>query len=65
MTDKKKSFFGRPFCLLCLAAAQNIAHAAHTLYRLGELHVKAGYVSNPSSRVARLAGTPSHHAKRL
>ena len=41
----EKSFFGRPFCLLLLAAAQKIAHAAHSLSRLGELHVKAGYVS--------------------
>jgi len=35
MSDKKykfaaKSFFGRPFCLLCVAAAQKIAHAALT-----------------------------------
>ena len=30
---------------LCLAAAQNIAHAAHSLSRLGELHVKVCYVS--------------------
>jgi len=37
-------FFGRPFCL-CLAAAQKIAHAAHSPSRLGELHVKAGFVS--------------------
>ena len=28
----------------CLAAAQEITHAAHSLSRLGELHVKAGYV---------------------
>ena len=34
---------GRP--LLCLAAAQKITHAAHSLSRLGEFHVKAGYVS--------------------
>ena len=40
-----KSFFGQPFCLFWLAAAQKIAHAAHSLSRLGELHVKAGYVS--------------------
>ena len=40
-----KSFLGRPLCLLCLAAAQKITHAAHSLSRLGELHVKAGYVS--------------------
>ena len=39
----EKRFFGRPFCLLCLAAAQKITHAAHSLSRLGELHVKAGY----------------------
>ena len=41
----KKSFLGRPLCLLCLAAAQKITHAAHSLSRLGELHVKEGYVS--------------------
>ena len=41
----EKSFLGRPFCLLCLAAAQQITHAAHSLSRLGELLVKAGYVS--------------------
>ena len=35
----------RQFCLFCLATAQKIAHAAHSLSRLGELHVKAGYVS--------------------
>ena len=40
-----KSFFGQPFCLFWLAATQKIAHAAHSLSRLGELHVKAGYVS--------------------
>ena len=39
------SCLGRPLCLLCLAAAQEITHAAHSLSRLGELHVKAGYVS--------------------
>ena len=41
----KKSFLGRPLRLLCLAAAQEIAHAAHSLSRLGELHVKASYIS--------------------
>ena len=41
----EKSFLDRPFCLLCLAAAQEITHAVHSLSRLGELHVKAGYVS--------------------
>ena len=40
-----KSFFGRPFCLLCLASAQKITHAAHSLSQLGELPGKAGYVS--------------------
>ena len=40
------SLFGRPFCLLCLAGSQKIAHAAHSLSRLGELHAMAGYVSN-------------------
>ena len=55
-----KSFLGRPLCLLCLAAAQKITHAAHSLSRLGELYVKAGYICfNPSSRVARLGGAPS------
>ena len=39
-----ESLLGRPLCLLCLAAAQMIAHAAHSLSWLGELHVKAGYV---------------------
>ena len=35
----------RPFCLLCFAAAQKIAHAAHSRSRLDhELHVKTGYV---------------------
>ena len=50
MSDKKlnlppKGFFGRSFCLLYLAAAQKIAHAAHSLSRLGDLYVKAGFVS--------------------
>ena len=63
MSDKKfnlppKSFFDRPFCLLCLAAAQKIAYAAHSLSRLGELHVKAGYVST------LLAGAPTLHVNR-
>ena len=43
--EMEKSFLGRPLCLLCLAAAQKITHAAHSLSRLGELHVKVGYVS--------------------
>ena len=43
----KKSLFGQPFCLLCLAAAQKITYTAHSLSRSGELHVKAGYVSTP------------------
>ena len=46
----KKSFLGRPLCFLCLAAAQKIAHAAHSLSRLGELHVKASYVSTLLAR---------------
>ena len=54
-----KSFFCRPFCLLCLAAAHKIAHVAHSLSWFGELHVKAGYCVNPSSRVA-----PSLHVNR-
>ena len=41
----EKSFLDRPLSLLCLAAAQEITHAVHSLSRLGELHVKAGYVS--------------------
>ena len=68
MSEKKKNlppkiFFGRPFCLFCLAAAQKIAHAAHSLSRLGELHVKAGCF-NPSSRVAQLVGAPSLQVNR-
>ena len=41
----EKRFRDRPLCLLCLAAAQEITHAVHSLSRLGELHVKAGYIS--------------------
>ena len=43
----EKSFLNQPLCLLCLAAAQEITHAVHSLSRLGELHVhvKVGYVS--------------------
>ena len=41
----EKSSLGRPLSLLCLATAEQITHAAHLLSRLGELHVKAGYVS--------------------
>ena len=41
-----KSFLRQLLCLLCLAAAQKLTHAAHSQSRLGELHV------NPSSRVA-------------
>ena len=47
LTCRQNVFFGRPFCLLRLAAAQRIAHTFHSLPRLGELHVKAGYVSTP------------------
>ena len=35
---EKAGFLARPLCLLCLAAAQEITHAAHLLFRLGELH---------------------------
>ena len=42
----EKGFLGRPFSLLCLAAAQKITHAAHWLSLMGELHVKAGCVSS-------------------
>ena len=35
----KKGFLGQLLCLLCLATAQEITHAAHSLSRLGELHV--------------------------
>ena len=41
----KKSFLSRPLSLLCLAAAQKITHAAHSLNRLGELHVKRSYAA--------------------
>ena len=54
---KKVSF--RPLlCLLCLVATQKITHAAHSLSWLGELHVKAGYVS------PLLARAPSLHVNR-
>ena len=43
--EMEKSFLGRPLCLICLAAAQEITHAAHSLPWLDELHVKAGNVS--------------------
>ena len=46
----KKLNFGRPFCLLRLAAAQKIAHAAHSC--------KGGLCVNASSRVAWLAAAP-------
>ena len=53
------------FCLLCLVAAQKIAHAAHSLSRLGELHVKAGYVSALlAGGLARLVGATSLHVNR-
>ena len=55
----EKSFLDQPLCLLCLAAAQEITHAVHSLSPLGELHVKAG-----SRRVARLAEEPSLHVNR-
>ena len=45
MQEAEISFLGQPLCLLCFAAAQKIGHAAQSLFRLGELHVKAGYVS--------------------
>ena len=35
----KKASLVETFCLLCLAAVQKVAHAAHSLSRLGELHV--------------------------
>ena len=41
----EKSILARLLCLLCLAAAQEITHTAHSLSQLGELHVKVGYVS--------------------
>ena len=41
----EKSFVDRPLCLLCLANAQEITHAVHSLSRLGELYVMAGNVS--------------------
>ena len=43
---------------MLIAAAQKKAHAAHSLSRLGELHVKA------FSWVARLARAPSLHVNR-
>ena len=47
--ENSPSFFGRPFSLLCLAAAQKITHAAHSLLGSGELYVKAGCVSTLSA----------------
>ena len=41
----ENSFLCPLSCLLCLVATQKITHAAHSLSWLGELHVKAGYVS--------------------
>ena len=45
-----KSLFGRPFCSMCLAVAQNVDHATHLLSRP---------CFDPSSRVARVAKAPS------
>ena len=59
----EKRFLDPPLCLLCLAAAQAITRAIHSLSWLGELHVKAGCF-NSSRRVARLAGAPSFHVNR-
>ena len=60
----EKSFLGRPLCLLRLAAAPKITHAAHSLPRLGLSCIKGGLCFNLSSRVARLAGAPSLHVNR-
>ena len=35
----KRAYLVETFCLLCLVAVQKIAHAAHSLSRLGELHM--------------------------
>ena len=44
---KKVPFFGRYVCYVMLngRSNDNVTRAAHSLFRLGELHVKAGYVS--------------------
>ena len=42
--EKRRKKFLWAAILLCLAAAQKMTHAAHSLPRLGKLHVKAGYV---------------------
>ena len=44
---KKVSLVGQPLGLLCLVAAQEITHS---LSQLGELHVKAGFVSTLLAR---------------
>ena len=62
----EKSFLDRPFCLLSLAAAQEITHAAHSLSRFGELHVKVGYVSTlPGSTVSWGTLPPFKQALRI
>ena len=69
MSDQKniylppKRFFGRPFCLLCLAAAQRIAHTSRSLSWLGELHTpysKMAAASDDLGRVARERGIEGH-----
>ena len=42
---KKVSLVGRYVRCMCLAAAQEITHTVHSLSRLDEFNVKAGYVS--------------------
>ena len=61
----EKRFLGRPLCLLCLAAAQEITHAAHSLaVPVRWVACKGGLCFNPSSRVALLAVAPSLHVNR-
>ena len=55
----KTSFLGRPLCLVCLAATQKMTRAAHSKSLLGELHVKAGYVSTLVAEKPTLLGNPS------
>ena len=50
ISDKKiklaaKKFLWSAILFVVLSGAQKISHAAHSLSQLGELHVKAGYVS--------------------
>ena len=42
---KEKRFRRSAVMFVVLSGSQEITHAVHSLSRLGELHVKSGYVS--------------------